>query len=140
MHFARLTMSAALLTLAACGSQPAADQANEVAATPANRLEAKAELPPCPFQQIHELSGSNEGGRLLVTGRVDLMMAGFKPQLSPRSGGSGAIALDLSLASDPNAGVSDVLRYEQSGVPRTPRGEIWCGGERFATFDIVLVG
>ncbi|HET9426912.1 MAG TPA: hypothetical protein VFO69_00990 [Allosphingosinicella sp.] len=140
MGFARMIAAAAALALGACGSQPSADEGNATIDPSVNRVEAKAALPSCPFQEIHELKGSIEGGRLLVTGRVDLMMAGFKPQLSPRAGGSGTLALDLALVPEANAGVSDVLRYERTGVPAYPRGEIWCGGERLASFDMILVG
>ena len=140
MRFAGAIAAAAMLALAACGSQPEAEEASEVSATAANQVEAKAALPPCPFQEVKELKGSIEGGRLLVTGRVDLMMAGYRPQLTPRPGGSGTLALDLALVPEANAGVSDTLRYERTGVPAYPRGEIWCGGERLATFDMILVG
>lgn len=141
MEFGRSLAAAAMaLALVACGSQPAADQTDEASAPATNRIEAKAELPPCPFQEIHDLKGSIEGGRLLVTGRVDLMMAGFRPQLTPRDAGSGTLALDLALVPEANAGVSDVLRYVRTGVAAYPRGEIWCGGERLATFDMILVG
>ena len=133
-------VAAMVLALVACGSQPATEHADETAAPATNRVEAKAELPPCPFQEIHDLKGSIEGGRLLVTGRVDLMMAGFRPQLTPRDAGAGTLALDLALVPEANAGVSDVLRYERTGVAAYPRGEIWCGGDRLATFDMILVG
>ena len=136
-HF--LIGSVLALALAGCNAEPAAENESAQANVATNQAVAKAELPPCPFQTIHELRGSIEGGRLLVTGRVDLMMAGFKPQLTPRPGGS-AVTLDLALVAEPQAGVSDVLRYERSGVPSSPRGEIYCGGERLATFDIINVG
>ena len=138
----RLFFSAApiaALALAACGSQPTASEP-AAADKAANQVQAKSELPSCPFQAIQDLRGSITGGKVLVTGRVDLMMAGFKPQLTPRSGGSGTLALDLALVPEANAGVSDVLRYERTGVPAYPRGEIWCGGERLASFDMILVG
>ncbi len=140
MRFAGSIAAAAALALAACGSQPQAEEANETNATSANQVEAKAALPSCPFQEVKELKGSIEGGRLLVTGRVDLMMAGFRPQLTPRPGSSGTLALDLALVPKANAGVSDELRYKRTGVPPYPRGEIWCGGERLAGFDMILVG
>ncbi len=140
MRSTLLTTAFALLVLQGCNSEPAAEKADATSNQAANQLEAKAEMPPCPFEEIHELKGSIEGGRLLVTGRVDLMMAGFKPQLTPRPGSSGAVALDLALVPEAQAAVSDVLRYERSGVAPSPRGEIWCGGERLATFDMILVG
>ena len=131
----------AALALAACGSQPAAnDSAASADSAAANQSKAKAELPTCPFKAIQDLRGSITGGTVLVTGRVDLMMAGFKPQLTPRPGGSGALLLDLALVPEANAGVSDVLRYEAGGSPGYRRGEVWCGGRRLASFDIILVG
>ena|SRR5690349_3265522 len=130
-----------MIALGACGSPPAREEAKGPEANSATiQAEAKAALPSCPFQEIHDLRGSIESGRLLVTGRVDLMMAGFRPQLTPRNGGPGVLALDLALVPETNAGVSDVLRYERTGVARVPRGEIWCGGRRFADFDMILVG
>jgi len=140
MRLPFLIGSAVALTLAGCNGQPAAENESAESDAAANQAVAKAELPPCPFETIHDLRGSIEGGRLLVTGRVDLMMAGFKPQLTPREGGSGVLALDLALVPEPQAGVSDELRYERSGVPSYPRGEVWCGGERLASFDMILVG
>ena len=126
------------LALAGCGGETAAEQSSPE--TPSGtESQAKAQLPSCPFQEIHELRGSIEGGRLLVTGRVDFMMAGFKPQLTERPGAAG-VALDLALVPDSQAGVSDTLRYIRNGVGRSSTGEIWCGGERLATFDITLVG
>ncbi len=141
MKSARWTLVVMLGALAACGSQPSSDASEQANAATTNQAEAKAkaELPPCPFEEIHDLKGSIEGGRLLVTGRVDLMMAGFRPQLTPRESSSGAYALDLSLVPEADAGVSDVLRFERQGVGRYPRGEVWCGGDRLQTFDMILV-
>lgn len=140
MRFAGSIAAASALALAGCGSQRAAEEAREASAPAANQVEAEAALPSCPFQEVKELKGSIESGRLLVTGRVDLMMAGFRPQLTPRSGSSGTLTLDLALVPEANAGVSDTLRYERTGVPPYPRGEIWCGGERLAAFDMIIVG
>lgn len=138
MSLPRLTVGLAGLALAACGSQPTGNEAS-VANTADDKAEAKAALPRCPFQEIQDLRGSITGGRLLVTGRVDLMMAGFKPQLTPRAG-SGGLVLDLALVPEANAVVSNELRYEHSGSPAHRQGEVWCGGQRIAGFDIVLVG
>ena len=138
----RFAIVAALsgLALSACGSPPAREEAKTADAdSTANQATAKAALPSCPFRAISDLKGSIEEGRLLVTGRVDLMMAGFRPQLTPREGAAGVLALDLALVPEANAGVSDVLRYERHGVPRLPRGEIWCGGEKIADFEVVRV-
>jgi hypothetical protein len=136
-----------LLCLAACdaGDAPttenatgAADQAGNATA---NAAGGDALLPPCPFENTRGWAGSVEGGRLLVTGNVDLQMAGFRPALTERQGTApGTIALDLALAPEANAAVSDLARYERRGAPSYRRGEIWCGGERIAGFDIVVVG
>jgi hypothetical protein len=138
--------AALLLCLAACdsggGGVPAAENAAEVAADRAATANAAgaALLPPCPFENTQRWAGSIEGGRLLVTGNVDLQMAGFRPALSERPDAApGTIALDLALTPEPNAAVTDLARYERRGAPAYRRGEIWCGGERIAGFDIVVV-
>ena len=146
MGLARWTAAIALgLALAGCGGgeEEKAAGAN-AAATVSNTAEAAgangAAMPACPFRETSEWAGSTEGGRLLVTGRVDLQMAGFRPALTERAGAApGTLALDLALAPEPTAPVADVARYERSGAPRYGRGEIWCGGERIAQFDMVHV-
>jgi hypothetical protein len=138
--------AALLLCLAACDSGDRSAPAAENAAEPADREEAANAagggglLPPCPFENTERWAGSVEGGRLLVTGNVDLQMAGFRPALSERpEAAPGTIALDLALTPEPNAAVTDLARYERRGAPAYRRGEIWCGGERIADFDIVVV-
>lgn len=138
-----------LLSVAACGSGGAPAPANDAAAGPeqadagAGTVANKGAgdlLPPCPFENTTRWAGSIEGGRLLVTGNVDLQMAGFRPALTERSGGSpGTLALDLALAPEPNAAVTDLARYERSGARGYRRGEVWCGGARIAEFEIVAV-
>jgi hypothetical protein len=136
---ARPLLFAIALSLAACGSEPAPapanDQVESEAAEAASAAAAPA-LPDCPFHQTGDWAGSVEGGRLLVTGTVDLQMAGFRPVLTPREG-AGA-AFDLALVPEPQAAVTNEVRYE--GAPASGAGEIWCGGEKIADFDIVRVG
>lgn len=141
--------AALLLCLVACDSRDGGAPAEENAAkaaepadreATANAASVGALLPPCPFENTQRWAGSVEGGRLLVTGNVDLQMAGFRPALSERPDAApGTIALDLALTPEPNAAVTDLARYERRGAPRYRRGEIWCGGERIAGFDIVVV-
>ena len=128
------------LCLAACdsgdgGAANDAAAANEaVAAAPA----AKAKLPPCPFRETQWV-GSVEGGRLLVTGELDLQMAGFEPQLTERSSNPPVIALDLALVPKAGAAVNGNVRYEKSGSPTYRRGEVYCGGEKLADFAMIVV-
>ncbi|WP_129793406.1 hypothetical protein [Sphingosinicella sp. CPCC 101087] len=133
------------LALAACGGElaaPPAAQENgsaQNAAAGANAADP-ASLPACPFRETSNWAGSVEGGRLLVTGNVDLQMAGFRPALTPHAGAApGTAALDLSLVPEPQAAVTDQVRYEQARSPAYSRGEIWCGGARIAEFDVVVV-
>lgn len=133
--------TAALLCLAACdsGSDEAAGE-NTAAGTntAATATAEKAKLPPCPFRETQGWKGSVEGGRLLVTGTLDVQMAGMKPVLTPRADAApGVAAFDLALAPEANAAVTDLARYERQGSPRYSAGEIWCGGERIAQFDVV---
>ncbi|HEV2746958.1 MAG TPA: hypothetical protein VGW34_06630 [Allosphingosinicella sp.] len=94
----------------------------------------------CPFRETSDWHGSIESGRLLVNGKVDLLMAGFKPTLTRRpSAPPGTIAFDLALVAEAGAAVQDRPRYEATGSPRYQRAEIWCGGKRIAEIDMVLV-
>jgi hypothetical protein len=128
----------ALACLAACGSEtlPADEPAAANVADTTDAAEAPA-LAACPFRETGGWAGSVEGGRLLVTGTVDLQMAGFRPTLTPREGG--AAAFDLALVPEPQAAVTGEVRYEASGGIASRRGEIWCGGEKIADFDVVMV-
>jgi hypothetical protein len=145
-------MAAIALMLAACGggdtgvgdeagaNQAAAEAAGNAAGTEAANESASAAasaLAGCPFRATTGWNGSIEGGQLLVNGRVDLQMAGFRPTLTPQGGGGDTLRLDLTLAPEPQAAVTDRVRYEGSG--RYRRGEIWCGGERIADFDFILI-
>ena len=135
----RPAVLALALCLAACGSEtspPADDAPAANAAETANAAEAPA-LPACPFRDTGGWAGSVEGGRLLVTGTVDLQMAGFRPTLTPREGGGAAF--DLALVPEPQAAVTSEVRYEASGGISSRRGEIWCGDEKIADFEIVVV-
>lgn len=151
-HWAPL--AALVLALAACGGSetpPAANQSAEAnaagtstneAAAAANRVGASAPagLTGCPFHQTQDWTGSVEGGRVLVTGRVDLQMAGFRPALTERPGsGGGTLALNLALVPEPNAPVTPEARYERRGGPSYARGEIWCGNQRIAAFNMIHV-
>jgi hypothetical protein len=94
----------------------------------------------CPFKKTTNWVGSVERGYLRVNGDVDLMMAGFKPQLTLREGSSGgATLLDLALVPEPNADISSHVKLEKAGTAPNRRAEIWCGGERIAAFDMVVV-
>lgn len=139
------------LALAACNSGTdggaGADNAalaNQAAAAPAPAGNASAEteagpaLAACPFRKTRDWKASIMGGNLLVNGKVDLMMAGFKPVLTKREAAApGAIALDLALVPETGAVVSNSARYEEKKVPRYARAEIYCGGERIA--DVAMV-
>jgi hypothetical protein len=137
---------AALLGVAGCGG---ADQpGNEAAASDAAAVQAEAEtaaaetprLPPCPFRTTSGWSASWEAGRLLVVGQVDLQMAGFKADLSQRSGGgANVLALDLALKPEAGAAVNNRVRFERSGAPAYARTEIWCGGERIEALRTIIV-
>lgn len=140
--YLRIGAAALSLGLASCGSGGSGSDGagNASGGEAANRTASadKPQLPPCPFRETQGWKGSNEGGRLLVTGTVDVQMAGMKPVLSPHAGAApGVAAFDLALVPEANAAVSDLARYEQSGAPRSSAGEIWCGGERIARFDMI---
>ena len=140
-----LASIAVCLALSACGGGDAPVNeaaANETAAgnETADAGKAKAELPACPFRKTSGWAASLEGGRLLVTGTVDLQMAGFTPALTVRSSAPPTIALDLALKPDPTAAVSPDARYEATGHSGARNVEIWCGGERIHSIDVIVVG
>jgi hypothetical protein len=144
------------LCLAACGpggeAGNAQNAANEAAAEPAAGNDTAAAagnataaagpaFPGCPFRETTNWVGSIEGGKLLVNGNVDLLMGGFKPQLTERAGSAPPVLrLDLALAPGGTTELSNKVRYEKSGSPTYRRGEIYCGGEQVAAFDMILVG
>lgn len=144
MGFSRFGALAVCIALAACDAGgdagPAANDAAVERNVAAETTQAGAALPPCPFRETGNWAGSVRGGRLLVTGNVDLQMAGFRPMLSPRSSAPPTAAFDLALAPEAGAAVSNEVDYEATGTPAYRRGEIWCGGERIAEFEIVAVG
>ena len=117
-----------------------ADLAGPAAAEPtsASAGGASAGLAPCPFKETSWI-GSIEGGRLLVNGTLDLQMAGMKPQITERSTNPPVLALELALVPAANEPVTDQVRYERTGSPTYRRGEIWCGGERIETFDMIVI-
>lgn len=97
-------------------------------------------LPPCPFETTREWIGAIENGRLNVTGRVDLQMAGFRPTLTERrSSGADTIAFDLTLSPASGAPVTDVARYQRAGVSPYRAAEVYCGGRRIASFNLIQV-
>lgn len=131
------------LMLSACGGGGDATSAN-IAASEGNQATsdvaaAEPKLPACPFRET-EWKASVTAGELLVNGTVDVMMAGFEPTLTRREGSPGSYAFDLALVPTPGAAVNDRVRYEESGVAGRSRAEIYCGGERIAAVDVVLVG
>lgn len=134
-------MALALLVSACGGGEETATNAAEAVA--ANQAIAADEpepaLPPCPFQQTSDWHASITNGELLVNGKVDLLMAGFKPTLTPRQGSSGAFAFDLALVPETGAAVEDQVRYQADVADRHRRAEIWCGGDKIEDIDVVLV-
>lgn len=126
------------LALGSCGSQPGDQSENEaVAQLTANEKAAdQPKLPPCPFRNTSDWHASIENGRLLVNGEVDLLMAGFKPTLTPRGGGD----FDLSLEPEQGAVVNDRARYEAPATASYRQVRIYCGGEPIETIDVVHVG
>jgi hypothetical protein len=137
------------LSLAGCSGGGGAGEADNQAATGENASagatadaaagKAKA-LKGCPFRKTINWVGSVENGYLRINGDVDLMMAGFKPQLTLQEGGPpGVTRLELALVPEPNADISSHVRLEKAGAAPNRRAEIWCSGERIAAFDMVVV-
>lgn len=133
------------VALVLAGCSPQQEASNEAASAGAAEQQAKAEqkaaLPSCPFNRTSDWHASIENGRILVNGRVDLMMAGFRPTLTPRAqAGPGAIAFDLSLKQEEGAVVDERPRYEGSVSGRYGKAEIYCGGELIETIGVVHIG
>jgi hypothetical protein len=145
----RIAALALGLSLSGCGGGGGAGDADNQAApagttsagATANAAAGKAKaLKGCPFRKTINWVGSVEGGYLRINGDVDLMMAGFKPQLSLQEGGPpGVTRLELALVPEPNADISSHVRLEKAGAAPNRRAEIWCSGERIAAFDMVAV-
>ena len=139
-----IAVAAAAFFVAGCGAggDDAAQEPDNV--SNAAQAEAKAAGTPalarCPFRETSDWAASSEGGRVLVTGQVDLQMAGFRPTLTERSSGGGTLALDLALVPEPNAAVTERVRYESGGGGGLRRVEIWCGDERIEAVDTVVIG
>lgn len=124
--------NAALANQAATAPAAAGNEAAQAGAGPT--------LAACPFRKTRDWKASIMGGNLLVNGKVDLMMAGFKPVLTKREAATpGAIALDLALVPERGAAVSNSARYEEKSVPRYSRAEIYCGGERIVEVAMIHV-
>jgi hypothetical protein len=129
----------AALCLGGCNGENASDKAAQNAAAPAAARKPAPKLAACPFRKTHDWKAFTEGGSLKVIGRVDLMMAGFRPSLSIRSSNGGTLALDLALASDPGAAVADQVRYQQAGTG-VNRVDIYCGGDSVQSVEVLHVG
>ena len=139
-----ICVAAAAFFVAGCGA--GGGDASEGSGAVANAAQAEANaaaeapaLARCPFRETSDWAASREGGRVLVTGQVDLQMAGFRPTLTERSSGGGTLALDLALVPEPNAAVTERVRYESGGGGGLRRVEIWCGNERIETVDTVVI-
>ena len=138
--------AALFLVLSACGSggDRAPDGANDAAAAKAAAAIVSAAAEPgaaaSPFRRTREWVGSVERGHVRINGYVDVQMAGFRPALTERAGaGPGTLALDLAFAPAPNEPINDHVRYERTGAPSYRTAEIWCGGERIQTIDMIVV-
>ena len=141
-QFAGALLAMALTACGGAANDPAPDQveaANSAAAAKADARDPSDALKGCPFRKTSEWIGSIERGYLRLNGRVDLMMAGFKPVLTLAEGAAGVTRADLALVPEPGAVVNDRVKLEKAGVPPNGRAEIWCGGKRIAAFDMVVV-
>jgi len=136
------------VALSGCGSgggDRAPDRGNEAAAANAAAANESAAaeaggVTACPFRRTREWVGSVERGHVRVNGYVDVQMAGFRPALTERPGApSGTLALDLAFAPAPGEPINDHARFERTGAPSYRRTEIWCGGERIAAIDMIVV-
>lgn len=136
----RMAAIALGLSLAACDGAAPPGEGNQAATPEAQAVKAEPPKLSCPFRELQGWKGSIEGGRLLVTGSVDVQMAGMKPQLVERPGGPPVARFDLSLESAPGEPVSGTVRLERRGAPAYRRGEVYCGGKLLTSFDMVLVG
>lgn len=141
MPMRRISMLSCLLLLAACGSEPAAQQPSDEPAA-ANTAAAEAQpaditkQPGCPFQKTTGWYAQIESSRFSVDGQVDFMMAGYKPALTKRpSAAPGTIALDLSLAAAPGGAVEPAAHYEEPLSRAYSRVAIFCGGEEVTSFE-----
>jgi hypothetical protein len=136
-----------LLGLAACGGA-GGEKSQDAAASDAQAAQERAraardaepKLPSCPFNKTREWMASIRGGRLLVTGTVDLMIAGFKPVLTPREETGGTAAFDLALVGDPTAAVNQYARFEKNGTASYQRVTVYCGGKQIASVPVIHVG
>lgn len=131
------------LGLGACDQTPEAGDpagvANESTAAGDGRAQSAGDTTPCPFRNSSGWQGYMDNGQLNVGGRLDIMMAGFKPTLRKRaSAAPGVVAFDLSLDPSPGTAISERVDYKGPGVPGANRGEIYCGGERIQEFKLYL--
>ena len=140
--------AALFLVLSACGpggGERAPDGANQAAAANEAAANQSAAAEPdgaaaCPFRRTREWVGSVERGHVRIHGYVDVQMAGFRPALTERAdAGPGTLALDLAFAPAPTEPINDHVRYERTGAPSYRAAEIWCGGDRIQTIDMIVV-
>ncbi len=129
---------AAALLLAGCGSEPQSKESQETKAAAPQKKET-AVLGgdgKCPFTETTGWYAQIESNRFSVDGRVDLLMAGFKPALKKRpSAAAGEIALDLSLEQAPGGAVEAEAHYEEPLANSYRRVAIYCGGKQVAAFE-----
>lgn len=112
---------------------------NESISAGNENVQSTRDTTPCPFRNSSGWQGYMENGQLNVGGRLDIMMAGFKPTLRKRaSAAPGVVAFDLSLDPSPGTAISERVDYKGPGVPGATRGEIYCGGERIQEFKLYL--
>lgn len=126
------------LLLAGCGSEPQPSQqpANQSEAEqPKAQAEVTKELG-CPFTKTEGWYAQIENSRFSVDGRVDLMMAGYKPALKKRPGAAaGGVAFDLSLEQAPGAVVESAVHYEEPLTTAYRRVTVYCGDKEMASFE-----
>jgi hypothetical protein len=124
--------------LAGCGSEPAAQQADPASAqeeTKKATVDLTSKEAGCPFQNTSGWYAQVENNRFSVDGRVDLLMAGYKPVLTKRpSAGAGEAAFDLSLEAAPGGAVEPAVHYEEPMTRAYDKVTIYCGGEQVTSF------
>jgi len=129
----------AVVCLAGCNGENADNNSAGNSSASVAAVKPTPKLAACPFKKTHDWKAFTEGGSLKVLGQVDLMMAGFRPDLSVRSSQGGTLALDLALQPDPGAAVANQVRYQQGGTG-VNRVDIYCGGERIESVSVIHVG
>ncbi len=135
----RIGIVAAALLVAGCGQEPQTQEPQQTKAAAPEKKKETAALGAegkCPFTETTGWYAQIESSRFSVDGRVDLLMAGFKPALTKRSGAAGGeIALDLSLEPAPGGAVQAEAHYEEPLGTSYRRVAIYCGGKQVAAFE-----